>query len=93
MILDFNWFFRQLKVHINIDEICFYFIDDGDEKEYYLRYYPKHNKLYLVEGYNMGFGIEFLTAEELVISKIFNGESFKDDWTKIHICSIEGFVL
>ena len=93
MVLDFDYFFRQLKAGVNIDETYFYFIDDGDEKEYYLRYYPKHEKPYLAGGYNMSFGIEFLTAEELVNSKIFNGKSLKDDWTKVHICSVEGFVL
>lgn len=57
-VLNFDWFLHQLKAGINVDEICFYFIDDCNEIEYYLRYYPKHNKPYLVGGYDMSFGIE-----------------------------------
>ena len=48
--MDWDFFFRELTVGMNIDETCFYFSDDPNEEEHYLGYLPQYDKPYWV-GY------------------------------------------
>lgn len=93
MTLDFDYFFRQLKAAMNIDETCFYFADDSEEEEHYLGYNQGELKPYWVGYCDVKDGVEFKTAEELVNAPIFDGKSLKSRWRDVRICSIETFPL
>lgn len=93
MTLKFDYFFRQLEAGLNIDETCFYFVDDPEEIEYYLGYLPQYDKPYWVGYCDVENGAEFATAEELVNAPIFNGRSLKSKWHDVRICGIEGISL
>jgi len=93
MTLDFNYFFRQLKEGINIDETCFYFDDDPTEEEHYLGYVADSVNPYWIGYCDVKDGAEFKTAEELVNAPIFNGKSIKERWKSVRICGIEGLPL
>ncbi len=91
--LDFDYFLRQLKAGININETCFYFNDDPEEAEYYLGYISQCKNPYWVGYCDVKDGAEFKTAEELVNAPIFNGKNLKSRWENVRICSIESFPL
>ncbi|MCI8992271.1 MAG: hypothetical protein HFG80_06015 [Eubacterium sp.] len=93
MTLDFNYFLRQLKEGVNINETCFYFNDDPAEEEHYLGYVADSANSYWVGYCDVKDGAEFKTAEELVDAPIFNGKSLKERWKNVRICSIESFPL
>lgn len=40
--MEWDFFFRQLEAGIYINETCFYFTDDPEEKERYLGYLPQY---------------------------------------------------
>ncbi|MDD4564214.1 MAG: hypothetical protein PHE79_01815 [Eubacteriales bacterium] len=91
--LDFDYFFKQLKAGVSIDETCFYFIDDPMEEEHYLGYLPEYETPYWVGYCDIPDGTDFLTAEELVDAKIFDGKSLKERWENVRIVSIWGIGL
>ncbi len=91
--LDYNYFFKQLKEGISIDETCFYFVDDPEESEHYLGFLPEYEKPYWVGYCDTPDGCEYDTAEELVEAKIFNGKSLKERWDNVRIISIWGLCL
>lgn len=92
MTLDFEYFFRQLKAGMNVNEICFYFTDDPEE-EHYLGYHPEQKNPYWVGYCDIKDGTAFKTAKELVNAPIFDGKSLKSRWENVHICSIEAIPL
>ena len=48
--MNWDFFFRQLSAGKNIDETCFSFCDDPDEKEHYLGFIPHCDEPYWI-GY------------------------------------------
>jgi hypothetical protein len=78
--LDYEYFFRQLKAGISIDETCFYFVDDPQKEEHYIGFLPQYEKPYWVGYCDIPDGCEFHTAEELVNAKIFDGQSLIERW-------------
>ena len=88
--MDWDFFFRELTVGVNIDETCFYFSDDTNEKEHYLGYLPQFDRPYWVGFCDIVGGCYFKTAEEMVNAPIFDGKSLKERWSCVVICSIEG---
>ena len=88
--MDWDFFFRELTVGVNIDETGFYFSDDPNEEEHYLGYLPQYDKPYWVGYCDIVGGCDFKTAEEMVNAPIFDGKSLKDRWSCVVICSIEG---
>ncbi len=91
--MDWDFFFRQLCAGKWIDETCFYFQDDENEKEHYLGYLPKYSEPYWVGYCDIEGGCEFKTAQELVDAPIFDGRSLRDRWNEVVICHIEGLSL
>ncbi|WP_446897852.1 hypothetical protein ACSVC9_12825 [Clostridium sp. LBM24168] len=91
--LDYDYFFKQLKIGISIDEICFSFTDDLHEGEHYLGFLPQFDKPYWVGECDISGGCEYDTAEELVEERIFDGKSLKERWRSVHIVSIMGIGL
>lgn len=92
-ILDFESFFRQLEIGECIDETCFYFVNDSQQKEYFLGCISTHDKPYWVGLCDIPNGMEFATADELVNAPIYNGCSLKERWNEVRIISIEGVSL
>lgn len=41
-IIDYDFFFRQLKAGISIDETCFYFSDTPQESEHFVGFLPQY---------------------------------------------------
>lgn len=93
MRLDFDYFFRQLKAGVNVNETCFYFDDDPSEDEHYLGYREKGTYPYWVGNCDVKDGIAFETADELVKAPVFGGKSLKERWGNVRICSIGTFPL
>ena len=91
--MEWEFFYRQLKAGKNIDETCFYFSDDEDEREHILGYLPQFEKPYWIGYCDVEDGCEFATAKELVEACVFNGKSLKERWDKVIIYSIEGIDL
>ncbi len=91
--LEFDYFFRQLKVGLYIDETSFYFADDPDEEEHYLGFLPEYEMPYWVGYCDIPDGCEFYTADELVDAKIFNGKSLKERWPNVRIVNVCGIAL
>ncbi len=91
--LDFDYFFRQLKAGINVNETCFYFNDDPSEDEHYLGYCVESTTPYWIGYCDVRDGTEFETADELVNAPVFDGKSLKERWENVQICSIESFPL
>ncbi|OQB11929.1 MAG: hypothetical protein BWY15_02359 [Firmicutes bacterium ADurb.Bin193] len=91
--LDYDFFFKQLKAGVSIDETCFYFADDMQQSEHYLGFLPQYDKPYWVGYCDIPDGCEFHTAEELVEAKIFDGKSLKERWNTVRIISIWGICL
>ena len=87
-----NWdlFFRQLTAGRNIDETCFTFRDDPDERERYLGYIPNYEDPYWIGLCDVEDGCDFKTAEELVNAPVFDGKSLRDRWSSVIIHSIAG---
>lgn len=90
--LEFDYFFKQLKSVVSIDETCFYFTDDAQESEHYIGFLPDFEKPYWVGYCDINDGCEFYTAEELV-AKIFDGKSLRERWNYVRIVSIWGICL
>ena len=88
--MDWDFFFRQLEAGININETCFYFDDDTEEKEHYLGYISEQEKPYWVGYCDIDGGCEFKSATELVNAPIFNGRTLRERWNKVIVCHIEG---
>ena len=86
--LDYDYFFRQLKAGVSIDETCFYFSDDPQETEHFIGYLPEYE-----EPYWVGYCGEYHFAEELVEAKIFDGKSLRERWSNVRIISIWGICL
>lgn len=92
--LDYDFFFKQLKAGMCINETCFYFSDDPTEEEHYIGFLPEYDKPYWCSRcYDIPDGAEYETAEELVNAPIWNGKSLKERWTEVRICQIEGMCL
>ena len=91
--LEFDYFFKQLKAGMCIDESCFYFSDDAKKDEHYVGFLPQYEKPYWVGYCDIPDGTEFRTAEELVNAKIFQGKSLKEKWDTVRFVSIEGLCL
>lgn len=91
--LEFDYFFRQLKAGMNVNEICFYFTDDPEEEEHYIGYNVGALRPYWVGYCDVKDGTVFKTAKELVNAPIYNGRSLKSRWKNVHICSIEAISL
>ncbi len=89
MELTFEFFYKQLKKGMNINEICFCFKDD-EVTEYYLGYISRNEKPYWVGQCDIKDGCEFYSAEELINAKIYNGQSLLECWDNIIFLSIEG---
>ena len=88
--LDFDFYYRQLKEGVNIDETCFYFDDDKEEVEHYIGYIPDCEKPYWVGLCDIEGGCEFDTADELMQARIYDGKSLVEKWSNVVICHIEG---
>jgi len=91
--MDWDFFFKQLEAGMNINETCFYFADDPEEKERYLGYMPEQERPYWVGYCDLPGGCDFKSAVELVNAPIFDGKSLKDRWDNVIICGIEGCSL
>ena len=91
--MEWDFFFRQLEAGLSIEETCFYFEDDPDEKEHYLGYIPNQEKPYWVGYCDIENGCEFERATELVDAPIFDGKTLRERWKQVIICSIEGCCL
>lgn len=91
--LEYDYFFRQLKKGIFIDETCFYFADDFEESEYFLGFLPEFEKPYWVGYCDIPDGCQYCTAEELVEAKIFDEKSLRERWDNVRIVSIWGIGL
>lgn len=86
--MDFEFFFRQLKIGKYIDETCFYFKGESEKDAHMLGYLPQYDKPYWVGYCDIIDGCEFNSAEELVDAKIFGGKSLRERWEDVVICSI-----
>ena len=91
--LDYDFFFKQLKAGMWIDETCFYFSDDPKEEEHYIGFLPEYEKPYWSGYCDIPDGTEYETAEELVNAPIWDGKSLKERWSEVRICHIEGLSL
>jgi hypothetical protein len=91
--LDFDFFMRQLIAGMNIDETCFYFLNDPKEEEHFCGFSPQFDKPYYVGLCDIENGIDFTSADELVNAPIFNGQSLKSRWSDVKIVSIMGLRL
>ena len=92
-MLEFDFFFRQLKMGQFIDETCFFFRDDKNKEEHCIGYLPQFKKPYWVGLCDIENDCEFETAEELVDAKIFGGRSLRERWNEVVIFQIEGLCL
>lgn len=91
--LDYDYFFKQLKAGVSIDETCFYFIDDPQELEHYIGFLPQYEKPYWVGYCDIPNGHEYVSAKDLVEAKIFDGKSLRERWDNVRIVSIWGICL
>ncbi|MGN1097978.1 MAG: hypothetical protein ACI4SS_03675 [Clostridia bacterium] len=91
--MEFDFFMRQLVAGKNIDETCFYFIDDKDKEEHYLGFCPRYDKPYWIGYCDIKYGAEFESAEELVNAPVFDKRTLKERWNDVRIISIEGCCL
>ena len=91
--LEYDYFFRQLKAGVSINETCFYFMDDPQESDHYIGYLPKYEEPYWVGYCDIPDGCDYRSAEELLEAKIFDGKSLRERWTNVCIVSIEGICL
>ncbi|WP_312072266.1 hypothetical protein [Anaerotignum propionicum] len=91
--LDYDYFFRQLKGGVSINETCFYFMDDPQESDHYIGYLPEYEEPYWVGYCDIPDGCEYRSAEELLEAKIFDGKSLRERWSNVCIVSIEGICL
>lgn len=91
--LKWEFFFKQLLSGVNIDETCFYFIDDPNEEEHYIGFLPGFEKPYWTGYCDVPDGTEYYTTEELVNDRIYDRKSLKERWGEVRICSIEGVCL
>ena len=88
--LDFEFFLRQLKTGIHVDESCFYFSDDIDKAEHHIGFLPQPEQPYLADCCDIPDGIAFQTAEELVDAKIYQGKSLRERWDCVRFINIGG---
>lgn len=88
--MEWDFFYRQLEAGLNIDETCFRFSDDKDEREHYAGYLPQYEKPYWIGYCDIADGCEFKSAYELVNAPVFDGRSLKERWNEAVIISIEG---
>ena len=88
--LNFQFFYNQLKNGMNVNEICFEFKDDVEDKEYYLGYFSNHEKPYWVGQCDIKDGCGFYIVEDLINAKIYNGKSLLECWDNISLLTIEG---
>lgn len=91
--MNFEFFYKQLKAGMNINETCFYFDDEPQIEERYIGYSPEYEKPYWVGYCDIEDGCEFYTAEDLVNAKIYKGKSLIERWENVVIESIEGLSL
>lgn len=91
--LDFDNFLLALKKGEIIDETCFYFTDEEGTPEHYLGCLLQYEKPYWVGLCDIPDGTEFLTAEELVNAKIYNGKSLIERWDDVRIVCMGGMPL
>ena len=75
---------------MNVNEICFEFKDDVEDKEYYLGYFSNHEKPYWVGQCDIKDGCGFYIVEDLINAKIYNGKSLLECWDNISLLTIEG---
>ena len=83
--MNWDFFFRQLSAGKNIDETCFSFCDDPDEKEHYLGFIPHCDEPYWIGYCDVEGGCAFKTAEELVSAPVFDGKSLRERWSGVMI--------
>lgn len=88
--LDYKIFMQQLELGECINEFCFYFDNDSEMIEHILGYDSDRENPYWVGICDMGKGMSFSTAEQLVDAPIYNGKSLKQRWSNVRINSIEG---
>ncbi len=91
--LDYDFFFKQLKAGMSIDETCFYFLDDPEKSEHCIGFLPQYKTPYWIGDCDISNGCEYKTAEELVDAKVFDGKSLKERWPSVRILSIFGICL
>ena len=91
--LDYDFFYKQLKAGISIDETCFCFSDDPEKSEHCIGFLPQYETPYWIGDCDIPNGCEYKTVEELVDAKIFDGKSLKERWTSVRILSIFGICL
>lgn len=91
--IDFDYYFRQLKAGMCIDETCFYFSDDPEKIEHYIGYLPEFDEPYWSGYCDIPDGTAYKTAEELINAPIWNGRSLRERWNEVRICHIEGVSL
>lgn len=91
--MSFEFFLKQLKAGVMIDEFNFAIIDDPLYNDCYLGYLPQFEKPYWIGLCDVQDGCEFLTAEDLIHAKVYHGRSIYELWDKIMIHSIEGLSL
>jgi len=88
--MEFDYFFKRLINNEFINETCFYFTDDTAKTERFLGYIKTSEKPYWVGYCDIPDGADYMTAEELVNAKIYNGKSLIEMWDKIRFISING---
>lgn len=91
--MSFSYFMELLIKGRFIDETEFYFTD-GEEYDYHiLGYLPQYEKPYWVGYCDIRDGSEFVTAEEMVTAKIYDGRSIKERWNELRLVSLGGLCL
>lgn len=88
--IDFDFFLAELKKGKIMDETCFCFSDEMGEPEHYIGCLPQYEKPYWAGLCDIPDGTEFLTAEELVNAKIYDGKSLKERWEKVRLIYLGG---
>lgn len=91
--LDYNFFLKQLKAEMWIDETRFNFSDDSNEEEHYISFLPEYEKPYRCGYCDIPDDTEYESTEKLVNAPTWNEKSLKERWSEVCICHIEGCLL
>lgn len=87
---EWSFFYRQLVSGLYVDETCFYFSDDPNEREHYLGCLPQYEKPYWIGYCDVENGCEFESALELVNAPVFDGRSLEQRRGEMVVISVEG---
>lgn len=88
--MKYDFFEEKLAAGSLVDEIFFYFSDDENESEHCFGYMNGYERPYWVGLCDIQGGCDFESAADLLNAPIYNGQSLKDRWQQVIICSIAG---